>query len=319
MFDTPMMGTGASPDTIDPAPYSASDAMPRAIIVALPARSAAHGDLMIASGARLIGRIPPDAATARLAQQVRLDLILFDAVGMADGEASDMAAMLTDWAARNDCRIVGLVDRAGLDAVAAPFLLHGATLLCDAASDDIAYALAGTLSPQQNRLHDSTREREAERLRLLNEEVARLAQVLAQLTAEPMNGVRDRNNSFRAETAMVGDPDPRTVRDVIRARRLRDQFFAAELFADPAWDMLLDLYAARLEGRRVSVSSLCIAAAVPPTTALRWIGTLHEAELFGREPDPGDKRRAHITLSDKATTAMRHYFAATTRAGLAPA
>ena len=38
--------------------------------------------------------------------------------------------------------------------------------------------------------------------------------------------------------------------------------------------MLLDLLAARLERERVSVSSLCIAAAVPPTTALRWIRTL---------------------------------------------
>jgi len=36
--------------------------------------------------------------------------------------------------------------------------------------------------------------------------------------------------------------------------------------ADPAWDMLLDLTAARAESRAVSVSSLCIAAGVPTTT-----------------------------------------------------
>ena len=80
--------------------------------------------------------------------------------------------------------------------------------------------------------------------------------------------------------------------------------------------MLLDLYAARLERRRVSVSSLCIAAAVPPTTALRWIGTLHDADLFGREPDPTDKRRAHITLTARAADAMRGYFIAAGKAGL---
>ena len=61
------------------------------------------------------------------------------------------------------------------------------------------------------------------------------------------------------------------VRDFIRARRLRDQFFGDGLFADPAWDILLDLTAARIERRPVAVSSLCIAAAVPATTALRWI------------------------------------------------
>jgi hypothetical protein len=44
---------------------------------------------------------------------------------------------------------------------------------------------------------------------------------------------------------------------------MREQFFGPDLFADPAWDILLDLYAARLEQQRVAVSSLCIAAAVP--------------------------------------------------------
>ncbi len=59
---------------------------------------------------------------------------------------------------------------------------------------------------------------------------------------------------------------------IIRQRQLRARFFDGELFADPAWDMLLDLTAARVEARRVSVTSLCIASGVPPTTALRWIG-----------------------------------------------
>ena len=58
--------------------------------------------------------------------------------------------------------------------------------------------------------------------------------------------------------------------------------------------MLLDLYAAELEGAQVSVSSLCIAAAVAPTTALRWIGRMTEAGLFVRQPDPFDRRRAFL-------------------------
>jgi hypothetical protein len=94
---------------------------------------------------------------------------------------------------------------------------------------------------------------------------------------------------------------------VIRARRMRAQFFGRGMFADPAWDMLLDLFAAGLERRRVSVSSLCIAAAVPPTTALRWIGTLHDAGLFERQADPTDRRRAYIALSQKGLDGMRSY------------
>ena len=104
-------------------------------------------------------------------------------------------------------------------------------------------------------------------------------------------------------------PDPRLVRKIIRQRQLRAKFFAAELFADPAWDILLDLTAARAEHTRVSVTSLCIASGVPPTTALRWIGQLTAAGLLERVQDETDRRRAFIALTDKAADAMARYFA----------
>lgn len=98
------------------------------------------------------------------------------------------------------------------------------------------------------------------------------------------------------------------VRRTIRQRRMRDELFPAELFADPAWDMMLDLFAARLERNRVSVSSLCIAAAVPATTALRWIKTMTDTGLFIRDADPHDKRRIHVALSDDCATRLQRYF-----------
>jgi hypothetical protein len=104
-------------------------------------------------------------------------------------------------------------------------------------------------------------------------------------------------------------PDPQVVRQIIANRQLRSRFFDPELFGDPAWDMLLDLTAAHGEGARVSVTSLCIAAGVPATTALRWLTQMVESGIFERVPDPADKRRAFIGLSDKALTAMSGYFA----------
>ena len=103
-------------------------------------------------------------------------------------------------------------------------------------------------------------------------------------------------------------PDPRMVRRLIRQRQMRARFFDADLFADPAWDMLLDLTAARAEQSRVSVTSLCIASGVPPTTALRWIGQMTEAGLLQRVEDETDRRRAFITLTDKAADSMAGYF-----------
>jgi anthranilate/para-aminobenzoate synthase component I len=116
-----------------------------------------------------------------------------------------------------------------------------------------------------------------------------------------------------AEPVQVAAAD---VRKAIRARRLRSRPFPDVLFEDPAWDMLLDLYAAHLERAQVSVSSLCIASAVPPSTALRWISKMTEDGLFVREPDPFDRRRAFMALSEAVLDRMNRYFATLAQNGL---
>jgi len=100
-----------------------------------------------------------------------------------------------------------------------------------------------------------------------------------------------------------------TVRSAIRARRLRGRYFAEVLFADPAWDMLLDLLQAEIAQLRVPVSSLCIAAKVPATTALRWLKGMTEQGLFVRRPDPHDARRVFVELAPETSASMRRYFA----------
>lgn len=94
----------------------------------------------------------------------------------------------------------------------------------------------------------------------------------------------------------------------IRERRQREQFLPADIFADPAWDMLLDLYAAHYERREVSVSSLCIAAHVPATTALRWIKSMTDHGMFERSCDPDDGRRIFIAIGESTRLAIDGYF-----------
>lgn len=110
-------------------------------------------------------------------------------------------------------------------------------------------------------------------------------------------------------------PDPRLVRKIIQQRQLRARFLDGDLFADPAWDMLLDLTAARVEHVRVSVTSLCIASGVPPTTALRWISQMTDSGLLERIEDETDRRRAFIQLTEKAVDAMARYFDELGKAG----
>ncbi len=99
------------------------------------------------------------------------------------------------------------------------------------------------------------------------------------------------------------------VRAILKGRLDRNGFFPPHLFADPAWDMLLDLYAAHLGQRRVSVTSLCIAANVPTTTALRWISTLEGEGLIERRADPLDGRRFFISLTGEAIRSFEQFFA----------
>lgn len=103
-------------------------------------------------------------------------------------------------------------------------------------------------------------------------------------------------------------PDSQKIRRMILQRQLRARFFDGDLFADPAWDMLLDLTVAHVEHHRVSVTSLTIASGVPTTSALRWIGQMIAADFFERHEDENDRRRAFITLTPKALDAMARYF-----------
>ena len=89
----------------------------------------------------------------------------------------------------------------------------------------------------------------------------------------------------------------------------RIHFFPDGLFSDPAWDMLLDLTHARLHGKQISVSSLCIAGRVPATTALRRIGDLVGSGLVTRIKDPRDGRRVFIELTAEGYDAMVRYLA----------
>jgi hypothetical protein len=185
----------------------------------------------------------------------------------------------------------------------------GIDILIDAGDAERAAALAlavsGTLLDA--RVSDVTADKNAVRLRQLSEEVSRIASTLARLSAGPASAIAPIIES--APSADLPQLPPDAVRGVIRARRSRARYFAEDLFADPAWDMMLDLLQAEISQLRVPVSSLCIAAAVPATTALRWLKTLVQQGLFVRRADPHDGRRVFVELAPETSQALRRYFA----------
>ena len=141
-----------------------------------------------------------------------------------------------------------------------------------------------------------------ETLATIRAEIGRLAESVARLLPEetPEGHRSAHGERTSAESAEL-------LRMLVRQRRARADFFPEDMFADPAWDILLDLAAARHEKKRVSVSSLCIAAAVPTTTGLRWIKALTDAGLLMRESDPEDGRRSFVKLTPQSANLMERY------------
>lgn len=147
------------------------------------------------------------------------------------------------------------------------------------------------------------------------------------LTHSDARGIRQQLESLEQQVQQLRqciDPDPSgghsstpdviepvsygKLRAIMKARRARDIYFDGGLFSDPAWDMLLALFAADLAQQRVTISPLCEAAGVPATTALRWIRVLEHHGLIERRNDPLDRRRVFVALTDAARHSLRAYF-----------
>lgn len=278
-------------------------------------------------GYRILDTIPIIDSAERLHRLVDLDAVLI----VCSGSEPGIEALLTRldmMAVSQGTRLIAITDMDGLDTVHAAIQTDNAILLCRPAIEDILIALASIRRQGQgrDRLSDIGRDGDNSQIERLSDQLVRLSRTIEALLQNrssdeqrpwpmesagggalrsPSRDYASAEGSVTAGDIMIGSHH---VRALLRARRLREQVVAADLFADPAWDILLDLMAARLEQTRVSVSSLCIAAAVPPTTALRWIRQLTERGLLKRQADPHDGRRIFIALSDEGATVVQRWF-----------
>ena len=256
---------------------------------------------------RLVDSVPLDEAEARLERQLSLGLAWLE-LGEEDAnpELDSLLTRLNHLAEARETAVIASAPIELVDMVAARLTDRATEILVDPDDAQRAASLATAFSIAfgDTGVRDVGKDNAA-RLRQLSDEMGRIAATLARLSTGPGSP------AVKPSEAKSPSPeiDSETVRAVIRARRLRSRFFSEELFADPAWDMLLDLLQAEIAQLRVPVSSLCIAAAVPATTALRWIKTMTEQGLFVRRADPHDGRRVFVELAPAASDALRRYFA----------
>lgn len=310
-------------------------------------RSGAPAVSIFADRGYLRAEMAEDAAAAglRVAQTGSLERLLGDGSGplaeagvvastelvlvdcpMAEGAQLAALARLDMDAARTGAALVVSTSMGSLDDVFGCLDQSDAQILVSPSRAERMIALGQVLARGGSRVRELSEEDRLSLLRL-TDQVTQIAQRLEALSSG-QNVLSPEASAFRFDrpadaggnpVERLGDrlvraprpamPDPRLVRRIIRHRQARARFLPGDLFADPAWDMLLDLTAAREEHTRVSVTSLCIASGVPPTTALRWIGQMTEAGLLQRLEDETDRRRAFITLTEKAVDAIARYFA----------
>jgi hypothetical protein len=261
-----------------------------------------------ASGLRVGAELGIAEARERLGQQASASAIWIE-VDRDCGPALD--ALLADvdeaMAGRRIGAVLSLTSDM-IDIVGHRLFEGGQQIVIDADPVERAASLATAtaIARAPERANDVSKDPGAERLRQLSDEVSRIAATLARLSTVPPVPEAQLRKPVEED---VPDVPVETVRSVIRARRLRGRYFPEDMFADPAWDMLLDLLQAEIAQLRVPVSSLCIAAAVPATTALRWLKNMTDQGLFVRRADPHDGRRVFVELAPEANLAMRRYFA----------
>jgi len=261
-----------------------------------------------ASDVRIAGKEPVETALERLERQASASAVWIELDREMGTATSELLHRVTRGVADGWYSAVVSVTAELIDPLTAALNGSDVELIADADDADRVAALALAVGGvgRQTRLSDIAADKNAARLRQLSEEVNRIASTLARLSTGP------------ASVSHAPAPQPQedvppvsaeTVRSVIRARRLRSRYFSEHLFADPAWDMLLDLLQAEISHLRVPVSSLCIAAAVPATTALRWLKTMVQEGIFIRRADPHDGRRVFVELAPETSAALRRYFA----------
>lgn len=244
--------------------------------------------------------------------------VLVDATIPARGGRS-FASELRERFSGREIRTVVVADKETLDLAFDSLEQEPVELMCRPLTEADYRSVLGLESRRSGGVRE-TSSLAAPRLAELSNEVGRIARALASLVevdgAAPAIEVPQTTERRPEQPREERKVTSAYVRSIIKTRRARDQFFSSELFADPAWDILLDLMASRLEHKRVSVSSLCIAAAVPATTALRWIKSMSDAGMLVRKADPLDGRRVFIDLSDDAAKAMDAYLSATMKSPL---
>jgi hypothetical protein len=90
-------------------------------------------------------------------------------------------------------------------------------------------------------------------------------------------------------------------------RRRRNEYFPPGLFGEPVWDLMLALFIAREEARRLTIAEAYEAAGVKPAAGRRLLMRMERAGLVARTPDQQDRRKRYVGLTQNASERLADY------------
>jgi DNA-binding MarR family transcriptional regulator len=267
------------------------------------------------------------AAGLRLLQSATLDeagghtvigphVVLLD-VPLDDVRHDPLLDTLDRASADGHVSLVVRTEIANLDPIAAQIASTRATILCDPSEEDMISGLRAAAGSRNIpvRFFDGARDHEASKDQPseIHDEVERLVDAFERAPGPAVIAASDDEPAPDVDPARLA----KDIHAILRLRRERDDYFQDTLFADPAWDMLLELLEARLLDQQLSITGLCASAGVPTTTALRWLNVLVAKGLIERKRDVADRRRVYVEITDVAADALCRWFArARTQLGL---
>lgn len=279
------------------------------------------GELEIAltdCGHRCVCTTHPTEALRLLDERPDIDVVVSD-IRMPDMDGlALLSAVRERFGDRTWLQVIFITGHASLDAAIDALRLEAVDFLRKPVRRDefIAAVERALRSAHEAREALARWQESGEQLARLGSEAARIAEALAAFSpgALERGPSREANREAAVRTGSRQEEEGRneqTSRErllqLIHSRRVKAAFFSGKLFAEPIWDMLLELMECRLRNRPVSVSSLCIASGIPATTALRRLEELEEEGLVVRVPDPKDGRRQFLELTDEAAKRLVGY------------
>lgn len=139
-----------------------------------------------------------------------------------------------------------------------------------------------------------------------------LAQKLTEMAQEAADALARSTEEERAAKQVLSKPSGSDdlagiARRIYAERRTRERHLQPDLFREPAWDILLDLFIQHSASRSVSVTSAAIASNVPMSTALRYIARLEAAGLVVRKTSRSDDRVVLLELTECGCSKMMNY------------